>query len=542
MKNIYIFVNLALAITVGGIIVFGVQIETGFGARQGGGPTTTTTTTTTTSTTTTTTPPPTTTSTTTTTTTTTTTSDSSTTTSMSTATTSETQTSSSSAITQNTSATTKSSSTKTSSTPEPFTSQTTQSKIVQDKNSAVADGVDKITLTVTVVDSTGKIVTDTPPSVEISGKGNSYQMKQEGDGFIITITSTEPGEKIIKISDGTVGLPEVKGIFTQKETVVTQTNNQDNQSPVTEELTVLKKLAQNSIFRGIQKMIYPLATIAVILPPLLNGLLNIPLLSPFAGFFAYFLPWFRRNRPKAWGTVLDSESGQPLALVAVRLFDKEKNKVVDTQLTDKDGRFGFLVEPGRYFLQAVKKNYDFPSHIKNEEYHGGPVEIKEEGLTKLNIFLDPKLNVLSARINVLNIFLNIVKNLRLPLLTIGTIIALMFYFVDSNLYNLAIIALYAIIWLYDLANHFAYVKSFGKIRDAVSSEELNLAIVRLFNESSGKLIATRVSSRKGDYSMLVQAGRYHLNITRAQYQQLQDTSEYFKKAAIIAKDYKLKPL
>lgn len=119
------------------------------------------------------------------------------------------------------------STTKISTTSASSNSQSDQSKssIQADKEIAVADGTDKITLTVILVDKDGKTIIDITPTIEISGEGNNYEIKKEGNNYIITITSTIPGEKTIKVKSGDIELPEVKGFFVEKDTSIAQTQN-----------------------------------------------------------------------------------------------------------------------------------------------------------------------------------------------------------------------------------------------------------------------------------------------------------------------------
>lgn len=91
-----------------------------------------------------------------------------------------------------------------------------------------------------------------------------------------------------------------------------------------------------------------------------------------------------------WGTVLNSQTMEPIKLVLVRLINEETNMVIDTEVTDPQGRFGFFVTPGSYSLQAMKEGFHFPP--KNPEgYHGEVINIKsrDEGAIKFNILMDP---------------------------------------------------------------------------------------------------------------------------------------------------------
>jgi hypothetical protein len=95
-----------------------------------------------------------------------------------------------------------------------------------------------------------------------------------------------------------------------------------------------------------------------------------------------------KRKVKKWGTVYDSITKRPLDPVYVSLIDIESNKEVEGVITDIDGRYGFLVLPGRYRIEVKKTNYSFPSNImKGKEfdevykdlYFGEIIEINNEG-------------------------------------------------------------------------------------------------------------------------------------------------------------------
>ena len=101
--------------------------------------------------------------------------------------------------------------------------------------------------------------------------------------------------------------------------------------------------------------------------------------------FLVFLRLRRKVRP--WGTVYDSVTKQPLDPAYIALIDQNGEEVASA-ITDIDGRFGFLVKPGRYTITAKKTNYAFPSRklegrkedeLYTDLYFGEAVEVNEEG-------------------------------------------------------------------------------------------------------------------------------------------------------------------
>ncbi len=61
---------------------------------------------------------------------------------------------------------------------------------------------------------------------------------------------------------------------------------------------------------------------------------------------------------KAWGVVYDMASDAILPLTTVQLIEPDGSKVVTSRLSDYDGRFTFLPEPGTYVVKASKPGFE----------------------------------------------------------------------------------------------------------------------------------------------------------------------------------------
>ncbi len=70
---------------------------------------------------------------------------------------------------------------------------------------------------------------------------------------------------------------------------------------------------------------------------------------------------FRRlalpKKPKGWGIVYDAASRKPVGATIVRIFDKKFNKLLETQVTDSHGNYGFFAQKNVYFITAERKGY-----------------------------------------------------------------------------------------------------------------------------------------------------------------------------------------
>jgi len=106
---------------------------------------------------------------------------------------------------------------------------------------------------------------------------------------------------------------------------------------------------------------------------------------------AFFARIVFGQKVKPWGRVYDAKTGKPIGLAVVRIFSKRYGDLLETQVTDRKGRFGFLVGPETYRVTAEKPAYKFPSkrEFGFNKYRGEDFKVKREELVKFDIPLDP---------------------------------------------------------------------------------------------------------------------------------------------------------
>jgi len=81
----------------------------------------------------------------------------------------------------------------------------------------------------------------------------------------------------------------------------------------------------------------------------------------------------RSAQPKSWGKVYDNQTLAHVQGVFVRLFDANENKLINTQISNADGRYGFLVDEGNYLLTAAIAGYEM------ENVRGKTIVSKAQG-------------------------------------------------------------------------------------------------------------------------------------------------------------------
>ncbi|MBP6925966.1 MAG: carboxypeptidase regulatory-like domain-containing protein [Candidatus Pacebacteria bacterium] len=237
------------------------------------------------------------------------------------------------------------------------------------------------------------------------------------------------------------------------------------------------------------------------------------------------IPAYRRKH-MPWGVVYDSKTKEPLDPAYVQLFDEQGNEM-GSAITDLDGRFGFLVEPGRYRLSSGKTNYAFPSEfLKGKEndslykdlYFGDTLEITEKGqvITK-NIPMDPTSNENwnedAKRKMKVNQFFNRHDGLAHRLIDVLFVLGLaisIYALVNYVIwYNILVVALYAVMIVIMILG--VTGRAYGRVQD-IAGRAIKGAVVRAFNATLDREVAHRIVGESGYYYMLVQNGEYYVTV------------------------------
>lgn len=262
----------------------------------------------------------------------------------------------------------------------------------------------------------------------------------------------------------------------------------------------------------------PIVTIAN--PTVLPMLSNLHFL--FFHFVSGVLSLFGiKRKRRAWGVVYDAITKEPIGLAIVRLFDAKK-KLIETQVTDDAGRFGFLVQPSSYILEIVKQDFVYPSKLVTGKtdgdfedcYHGETLETKE-GTINVSVPLDP-LNRKEARKKqpLLLTAKSVMHTLALPLLIVGwasSWLVTLFAYSVTNLGMTFIYLFFAVIHVALLPKKF---RPWGTVFAAGTLEAVPLAVISIIDTKFNRVLKTRLTDYSGRFNFLPPAGEYKLSVKK----------------------------
>jgi len=247
--------------------------------------------------------------------------------------------------------------------------------------------------------------------------------------------------------------------------------------------------------------------------PLLYGLFTQPLLL------------LGRKKRKQWGVVYNSLSKMPVDLAVVRLVHAQTGKVIRTRVTDREGRFVFVADPGIYRIEVKKPGFIFPTvHLREEKedfqyldiYHGEIIQVKEKARPiTVNVPLDQIAAAEKPKGLVIRSYL---RKAQPWIAAFSLFMAIGLFIVYPSWlmagYLALQIILYAIFW--KLARP-RKAKGWGIVYDSNTKTPIHHAIVRIFDSKYNKLLETQVTDTQGKYSFLVGNNLYYATYEKPGY-------------------------
>lgn len=260
-----------------------------------------------------------------------------------------------------------------------------------------------------------------------------------------------------------------------------------------------------------------------------------------------------RRRRKGWGTVYNALSKLPIDLAIVRLLDAQTGRTVVARVTDKQGRYSFVVAAGRYRIEVIKKGFAFPTTFLKKEkddvgftdiYHGEEIKATEDNANIIpNVPLDPMEKAVTPKKIIVYRYL---RKLNRLVAASGVILAIVSFIITPKLiFGLLAAAQIALYMLFRRLAKTKRPKSWGMVYDETSRKPLRFAVARIFETTYNKLLETQVADSRGRYAFLVGRNKYYVTYEKLGYEKKQTgeidltTSE---KPEVVAQDVGLKKL
>ncbi|WKZ28704.1 MAG: fibronectin type III domain-containing protein [Patescibacteria group bacterium] len=233
-----------------------------------------------------------------------------------------------------------------------------------------------------------------------------------------------------------------------------------------------------------------------------------------------------RRKRKGYGTVYNALTKLPVDLASIRLYRTTTNRLVRTAVTDKQGRYAFIVEPGEYRLEVTKPGYVFPTKYltgRKEDaqfldlYHGESIVVSSEGgIITANVPLDPIEMIKTTRRLFLEELGRRVQNVLAFSSVVMTLIAALLY---GHLYLYILVVAQLVLYL--LFRRLARTprpKNWGIIYDEHTKRPIPFAVARIIETQYNKTLESRIADSKGRYNFLVGSSKYFITVEKPGYE------------------------
>lgn len=286
---------------------------------------------------------------------------------------------------------------------------------------------------------------------------------------------------------------------------------------------------------------------------------NVAAAANFANLILYLQVFFTqpflflaRRRRKEWGQVYSSLTKLPVDLAPVRLYEAATGRLVRTRVTDKDGRYLFLVDPGIYKIEVNKEGFTFPSELlRGKEsdidftnlYHGGSLEVTQKSTTiSKTIPLDPIEKTETPRSV---IWRRRKRTLQKTVAWSGPVMAMTVVVIQPTPFTVGLLALqFGLLGVFRRLAQGRVPRSWATVKDSRTGKTIALAVVRIFETQFNKLLDTQVTDSYGRYAFLVGKGQFYITIDKPGYETHKSEIIDLTRGAIkdlVRRDIKLNP-
>lgn len=222
----------------------------------------------------------------------------------------------------------------------------------------------------------------------------------------------------------------------------------------------------------------------------------------------YAMAWlWRRKNKQPWGIVSDKTTNSPVAFARVILT--KDGETVSTQTTDLEGKYGFIVDKGKYQIFITHSDYiDFTKDIQ-VNYDGEILSTDIEVLPKSHDEFSSSLRWAMY---------NVRKFIKRNLFILNTIffstgfVYSMFTVVNAlTVFNYAILSLYLLQIILVIVFHLMRNRDWGQVFDVTTGQPIAGAIIRIYNDD--RQLDVTISDKQGRYSFILDPGTYYIKVS-----------------------------
>ncbi|MFH1769262.1 MAG: hypothetical protein ABH833_01190 [Parcubacteria group bacterium] len=236
-----------------------------------------------------------------------------------------------------------------------------------------------------------------------------------------------------------------------------------------------------------------------------------------------------KKRAKPWGTVFNSKTMQPLPFTSVQLLNKDK-RVIETRVTDKDGRYGFILNPESFetdtpevMINVNRKGFVFPSNrpqmpqgltLYRNIYAGGLIRFTKESTVNYDIPIDPLEEGQKEARSLAGPLRMFIHNSFVKIVNIAFWISLVFvplnYIYDRTTFNLVLLIVLFVINIFRIFGDLKE-KPYGMVVDRSRMNPMPYALISV-DSKEGQRKGFAVSDESGKYILITEKGQFDVSL------------------------------
>jgi len=221
-------------------------------------------------------------------------------------------------------------------------------------------------------------------------------------------------------------------------------------------------------------------------------------------------------------------TGNPIAGAQVLIYGADK-KLRSQKRTNTKGMFEASFPSGEYTIDVRVAGFAFApaqsSSLSASDgivYTGGKITVRtDDKPPTIVIPMKPIASeITSFKVRILKawqVLLQISRVSAWPLFATGAILNTLLIFFAPSASQLVLEVLYVVLVITKIATEVRVRPAYGQVRDAITHIPLDLAVVRLYEQSTNRLIMTRVANSQGKFFALPPSGTYVVTVSKPGY-------------------------
>ena len=235
------------------------------------------------------------------------------------------------------------------------------------------------------------------------------------------------------------------------------------------------------------------------------------------------------NQPAARGRVIHYRTGEAVAGAQVLVYSQD-GKLKSSERTNNRGEFSTLFPAGQYTIAVQATGFAFApaaggGMMKPDGgvlYTGGTLTV-QDGSRPLTITIPLKpigQEISTGRTRLLHFWQALQKGSRTlswPVFLLGAMLNTVLIFWVPTILYLVVELSYVGLVIVKVALEVRVRPAYGLVRDAITHVPLDLAVVRLYEQGTNRMIMTRVTNNQGKFFALPPASTYTVTVTKPGY-------------------------